>query len=291
MEDNLKEIRRLVGTITKEQLRYVDSFMGDHIGIFMPAGGPCYYALTPLHSHPSYMFVLPFDDQTSINIDGKIITAKHGKLFSLSPNIVHHECPSDYPPRYIAIFIDKGFFEKQLSQYQIKQDILFHGESYDVAQNLLPLLKRFMIEANNRMLGSEAILHGLSLEICHSIIRGIFNFIHDNNRVSSRMEIDRVIEFLHSNLDKKITVDEMAKIAHMSSSHFARIFKQEIGKSPVDYLNQIRMERAKKCLLACDKSITEIALECGFNSPSYLSACFFKKYKITPSKYQKNLKR
>lgn len=291
MENNLKEIRRLVGTITKEQLRYVDSFMGDHIGIFMPVGGPCYYALTPLHSHPSYMFVLPFDDQTSINIDGKIITAKHGKLFSLSPNIVHHECPSDYPPRYIAIFIDKGCFEKQLSQYQIKQDILFHGESYDVAQNLLPLLKRFMIEANNKMSGSEAILHGLSLEICHSIIRGIFNFINDNDRVSSRMEIDRVIEFLHSNLDKKITVEEMAKIACISLSHFARIFKQEIGKSPVGYLNQIRMERAKKLLLAGDKSVTEIALECGFNSPSYLSACFYKKYKITPSEYQKSLKR
>ena len=291
MKDELYKIRKLVGEITKEQLRYVDSFVGDNIGIFMPAGGPCFYALTPLHSHPSYMFVLPFNDQTSIKIDGKIITAKHGRLLALSPDIVHHECPSDYPPRYIAIFIDKGFFEKQLSRYPIKQGIVFHGESYDVTPNLLPLLKRFMIEADNKMSGSEAVLHGLSLEICHTMIRSIFDFAPANDRISSRMEIDRVIEYLHSNLDKKITVEGMAKIAHMSPSHFARIFKQEIGKSPVDYLNQIRMERAKKLLFAGDKSITEIALDCGFSSPSYLSACFFKKYKMTPSEYQKSLKR
>jgi AraC-like DNA-binding protein len=291
MRDDLKKIRKLVGTITKEQLRYVDSFTGDHIGIFMPVGGPCFYALTPMHSHPSYMFVLPFNDQTSVNIDGRTITAKHGKLFALSPDIVHHEAPSDYPPRYIAVFIDKGFFEKQLSQYPIKQGTVFHGESYDVAPNLLPLLKRFMIEIDNKMPGSETVLNALSLEICHSIIRSIFVFAPANDRISSRMEIDRVIEFLHSNLDKKITVEEMAKIAYMSPSHFARVFKQEIGKSPVDYLNQIRMERAKKLLLAGDKSTTEIALECGFNSPSYLSACFQRKYRMPPSEYQKNLKR
>ncbi|MBI5025288.1 MAG: helix-turn-helix transcriptional regulator [Nitrospirae bacterium] len=287
---DLEKIRKLVGTITKEQLRYVDSFIGEDIGIFMPIGGPCFYAMTPMHNHPSYMFVLPFNDQTSININGKIITAKHGKLFALSPDIVHHECPSDYSPRYIAIFVDKGFFEKQLSQYPIKQGIVFHGESYDVAPNLLPLLKRFMIEADNKMSGSEAVLHGLSLEICHTVIRSIFNFIPDNDRISSRIEIDRVVEYLHSNLDKKITVEVMAKIAYMSPSHFARIFKQEIGTSPVDYLNQIRMEMAKKLLLAGDKSITEIALKCGFNSSSYLSACFYKRYKITPSEYQNSLK-
>ncbi len=123
MKDSPDKIRRLVGQVTKEQLRYVDCFIGEDIGLFMPVGGACFYALTPLHSHPSYMFVLPYNDQTSIKIDGKTITAKHGKLFPLSPNITHHECPSDYSPRYIAIFIGKDFFENQLNQ-KIFLDIL-----------------------------------------------------------------------------------------------------------------------------------------------------------------------
>ncbi len=90
---------------------------------------------------------------------------------------------------------------------------------------------------------------------------------------------------MHTNLDTKITLKDVAKVAYMSPSHFSRIFKQETGKTPMDYLSLIRMERVKKLLLAGDKSITEIAVECGFGSSSYLSACFHKKFKISPSAY------
>lgn len=291
MQEDLLKIRRLIGAIDKEQLRYVDCFTGEDIGLFMPAGGACFYALTPQHSHPSYMFILPFNDQSSLKLNGKVITAGPGKIFALSPDIEHHELPSESPPRYIAIFINHEFFNAQLSHYKVKQDIIFRGELYDTAPVLLALLKKFMIEADNKMPGSKTVLHALSLEICHTIIRSIFQFTPANDRISSRMEIDRAIEYLHSNLDKKITINEIAKIAHMSSSHFSRIFKKEIGISPMDYLIQIRMDRVKKLLLTGDKPITEIAFECGFNNVSYLSACFKRKYMITPSDYQKSPKK
>ena len=47
MKHDLAAIRRLVGAITKEQLRYVDCFVARDIALFMPVGGPCFYALTP----------------------------------------------------------------------------------------------------------------------------------------------------------------------------------------------------------------------------------------------------
>jgi len=81
----------------------------------------------------------------------------------------------------------------------------------------------------------------------------------------------------------------MASLAHLSTSHFARVFKRETGKAPMEYVHDLRLERAKKRLIAGDKSMTEIALECGFGSPSYLSACFQKEYKMTPSEYQKRM--
>lgn len=91
---DIKKIRALVGTVTKEQLRYIDSFVADDIALFMPVGGACLYALTPEHSHPSYMFVLYFDDQAALRMNGKLISALHGKLFSLGPGIRHQELPS-----------------------------------------------------------------------------------------------------------------------------------------------------------------------------------------------------
>lgn len=286
-KEEIDIIRRLVGRITIEQLRYVDSFVGGNIGLFMPVGGACFYALTPEHSHPSYMFILHFDDQTTMKLKDRTITAQSGKMFALSPEVAHQELPSDSPPRYIAILIDRKFFERQVKQYPVNGKIFLEGEFYDANSNLLPLLKRFMIETDNNVAGSEAVLYGLSLEICHAVIRSIFRFDPINDTVSSRIEIDRVIEYLHSNLERKITVEDMAGIARMAPSHFSRIFKKESGKTPMDYLNHIRMERVKKFLLAGDKSITEIAVECGFGSSSYLSACFYKKFKISPSSYCK----
>ena len=100
------------------------------------------------------------------------------------------------------------------------------------------------------------------------------------------MEVSRVIEYLHSPLDDKITIDLMAQLARLSASHFARVFKAETGKAPMEYVQDLRLERAKKLLLAGDKTMTEIALDCGFGSPSYLSACFQKRCKMTPKEYK-----
>jgi AraC family transcriptional regulator len=288
MRIELDKIGKFVGAVEKEQLRYIDSFIGEDLALFMPVGGPCFYALSPMHSHPSYMFVLPFNDQTSVKIGDRIITAAHGRIFCLSPGVVHHELASDYPPRYIAVLIKKGFFERQMSLYAAERDITFRGESHHTSPELLSLLKRFMREAGNAKPGRDAVLHGVSLEICHSILRGIFSIAPDKDDVSSRIEIDRVIEYLHSNLDRKISVEDLAATAGMAPSHFARIFKKETGSTPMAYLSRVRMERVKKLLLAGDKSITEIAMECGFRSSSYLSACFYKRFKISPSAYCKN---
>lgn len=288
-KDELRTIRRLVGLVTKDQLRYVDCFTSADLGLFMPVGGACFYARTPLHSHPSYMFVLHFDEQTSLEIGGRTITSRYGKLFGLPPDVPHHELPSDFPPRYIAVMISRRFFEIQLGQYQARHKQLSLGEFYEPLPDLLPLLKRFMIEADAKAAGSGAVLQALGLEICHCIIRSILDLRQDNYKISSRIEIDRSIEYMHANLGRKIALDDMAKAAYMSPSHFSRIFRQETGASPMDYLARIRMDRVKKLLLAGDKSITEIALECGFSTPAYLSASFYRKFRTTPSDFRKKL--
>jgi AraC family transcriptional regulator len=254
----------------------------------MPVGGACFYARTPDHTHPAYMFVLNFNDQTSMKIDGAIVTGLPGSVSALSPNIQHQELHSDDPPHYIGMFIHRQFFEKQYRLYSRGKLPRFRGESYVPDKGLLPLLKRFMIEADNKQIGTDAILEALGVEICHSLIRSVINVHASRDRLTEKVELNRVIEYLHSHMDDKITVDVLASVAHLSASHFARVFKEETGKAPMEYVHNFRLERAKKLLLAGDKSITEIAMECGFNNPSYLSACFQKQYRITPSEYRRS---
>ncbi len=289
MKNQLSSIRRLVGSITKEQLRYIDCFVADEVALFMPVGGPCFYALTPEHTHPGYLFVLNFNEQVVVRLDGRKIAGKPGKVFALSPNIPHQELPSDSPPRYISVLINKRFFEKQYGLYTRKKPKTFRGTFLDPGDGFPHLLKRFMMEAENRTVGADAVLGALSVEICHALIRAIVKAPIAKGKIADRVEVSRVIEFLHSHLDNKITIDLMASVAHLSSSHFARVFKSETGKAPMEYVQDLRLERAKKLLLAGDKTMTEIALDCGFGSPSYLSACFQKQYRMTPKEYRKNV--
>jgi AraC-like DNA-binding protein len=235
------------------------------------------------------MFILPFNEQLAVKMNGNVISGRLGRVFALSPGIPHQELPSDAPPRYIGMFVSKRFFEKHFNFYSRKKPEMLSGTFFDPAEGLLNLLKRFMIEADSGITGSDTVLDALGVEICHSLIRSIVKAPAHKDRVADRVEVGRVIEYLHTHLDDKITVDLLAAIAHLSASHFSRVFREDMGKPPMEYVHDLRLERAKKLILAGDSSITDIALECGFGSPSYLSACFQKHYKMTPSEYRKNI--
>ncbi|AFS79624.1 transcriptional regulator, AraC family [Gottschalkia acidurici 9a] len=286
LDTKYQKIKRLIGPITSEQLKYVDSFPSDNLGVFTPVSGPCLYSISPMHTHPSYMFVIYFSNDATLIIDNVKIKSEQGKLQALSPNIPHHEVLDEGFNRYIAIFIDKDFFELQLEEYSVKDNLLFNGESYSLSPNLISKIKEFILEIDNDIPGGRIVAHCISIEICHIIIRSILNISHKRDIISTRMEIDKVINFISSNYGDNISIDKLAKVACMSSSHLTRIFKRELQISPMKYLYRVRMNKVKELLRLKEKSITQIALECGFNSSSYLSSCFYKDFKITPTEYQ-----
>ncbi len=291
MAQELKKIRSLVGRVSREQLRYVDCFVGDGIGLFMPVGGACFYALTPEHTHPSYMFILPFNDRMETRLHGRTLRSRPGFVFVLSPEVPHQELPSDAPPRYICVLIDKTLFERQFRAYSRSKPPLFLGERFPAGQDLLPLLKRFMIEADGALPGTTAVRGALGIEICHNLIRSLLHTPARKDRISDRVEVNRAIEFLHVHLDEKVTVETLAAVARLSVSHFSRVFRKETDKAPMEYVQALRLERAKKLLLAGDKSVSAIALECGFGSSSYLSTCFQKQFRLTPREFQKGMEK
>lgn len=197
---DFRTIRRLVGEVSEEQLRHVDCFTGRSMGIFMPAGGACFYALTPEHTHPAYLFVVPFNDRGTVVIGGRPVTPEPGKIQALSPDIPHHELPADLPPRYLALIIGRELFEGELAHYRPDGELRFTGELYPYGPELLPLLRAFMQEADNTLPGREGVLAGIEMQLCHLVIRTVLAVSSGLDRVSRRLEIDRVIEHLHAHL-------------------------------------------------------------------------------------------
>ena len=73
----------------------------------------------------------------------------------------------------------------------------------------------------------------------------------------------------------------------MSRYHFLRCFKAHVGVTPYAYLQRVRLRNAATLLRSSSRAITDIALDCGFTSPSRFSDAFRRRYGCTPSMYRR----
>ena len=94
---------------------------------------------------------------------------------------------------------------------------------------------------------------------------------------------------MENHYPEKITIAEIADIVDFSESHFMRYFKETMGTSFVDYLNEYRLTMSARLLQSSESSILNIAAEVGFENVSYFNRAFKKKYGITPSEYRKTI--
>ena len=99
-----------------------------------------------------------------------------------------------------------------------------------------------------------------------------------------------MISFIQENFAEKLTLEEIADSAAVSTRECLRCFQSSIRQSPMDYLISYRIQMAKKLLETTDHSITEISLRCGFNSNSYFTKIFRRICGKAPNTYRTELK-
>ena len=105
-----------------------------------------------------------------------------------------------------------------------------------------------------------------------------------NNREQSRLKV--VYTFIEKNFQRTITIEEMAQLTHLSKAAFCRYFKKMTRLTFIEFLNQYRIEQAKR-LLKEDKNVTETCYECGFESVSYFNRIFKKVVGENPLEFKK----
>jgi len=281
---DFSKVKNFAGDVTKKDLKLVDYYIGENLALFIPNGGIFEYA-TSLHSVPTYLFYISSHSSSYVNIEGCLHPMKPGSLLTLSPDVEHFEVPSDMQSRYIAVSIDPAHFEKQLKKYNVKNRA-YRGEHFMMPTNLQSLIKEFVNEFEQKRVGYEEICKSFENIIIHQIIRAIMGERTDKTDMNLRMEIEKAIDYMYHNMHHKILLTNIADDVQMSVSQFSKVFKDVIGSSPMEYLNDVRLERAKRMLLTDDYSITKITHECGFSSTSYLASRFQKKYYMTPTEYR-----
>ncbi|WP_347925748.1 AraC family transcriptional regulator [Pontimicrobium sp. SW4] len=112
--------------------------------------------------------------------------------------------------------------------------------------------------------------------------------IKDSNRIIYQQHLNRVIEYIHDNLDTKIDIKTLADISNFSPFHFHRISRALLGESIGAYITRVKVETAAKMIRYTKLSIEEIAFSVGFEATSSLSKAFKNYFGISPSAYRKD---
>lgn len=99
--------------------------------------------------------------------------------------------------------------------------------------------------------------------------------------------IQKSIHFMKDNLENKIILEDIAKAVSYSCSHLNTLFTQRTSFSPIEYYNQLKIQRACSYLQFSELKIKEIAFRLNYYDPFHFSKAFYKEMEITPKEYRK----
>lgn len=160
---------------------------------------------------------------------------------------------------------------------------------------LLDLLNQYLISwgcpVEERMVYAGEELKRLHrVEECRELvivsINHVFDLLGNLKRNYYRPEIVKILEYMHGHLEDKITLAELANHVNLNESYLCRMFKKEVGQSITDYLNLLRIEKAKELLQSTDLLVKEVGAKVGIHNPYYFNRLFKKLTDDTPMSYR-----
>ena len=180
--------------------------------------------------------------------------------------------------------------------------VVFKGDNWDIrgATNMLPLdsvqvLKDYYQVNNifkNLVENWFAKLPGyefITKAILSQLLIEIYNNIKNNNRnYSTSLKVEKIIEYMRSNVDTRVTIAELSELVQLSPTYLSGIFKETTGYSVIKFFNKIKVDKAKELIIEGDKKIKEVAQILGFTDEFYFSRIFKKIEGISPLEFYRS---
>lgn len=197
------------------------------------------------------------------------------------------------PARVILIWIDPDAFDAFL---EIELRLLLPDRD-QIAERIItdPDLRgaaeRIRQAVENAGIGSDIIFDALA-----RVFLVLFARRHlGNTQLRSRSmpefgvgEYTRIVDYIEAHLDTKITPSELAKLVGMSEAVFSRKFKLKVGKSPMRFVKEVRLEAATKHVLGGVMGFSEIAVACGFSDQAHFSRSFKAHHGVSPKQFRRS---
>lgn len=131
--------------------------------------------------------------------------------------------------------------------------------------------------------------------VAATLLRQLLIWVTQNNMKQSKnqamsLKIDRIIEYMRQNINKKITLEELSNIAKLSTFYLSRTFNEATGYPIIMYFNKMKIEKAKELLIEGNKKVKDVAYELGYTNEFYFSRMFKRVEGLSPKEfYSKNV--
>lgn len=225
---------------------------------------------------PGYLYMVPAYTLHSYGCDG-LFTHYYLHVYEGVKKEMDVMELYDFPSEVKAQEGDEQLFERMCRQYPETRLPSDDPTFYDNAATFTDFVQRY----SDMALWEKMALRGAMLTLFSRFMREATpRFWRQDERLS------RVMNYIHCHIDADVDVKALADVACLSSPYLIRLFKREVGLSPMQYVNRKKAERAQLLLCTTDSPVKEIAFATGFSDQSYFIRLFRKICGVTPQEYR-----
>ncbi len=251
----------------------------------------------PVHWHDELEIIYVKRGTLNVTIAGENYTGNEGEAFVVSQGSLHfmgsHTGDVDYytflfPLQFISFKTDDFYEQMIMSPLMNKRLSICH----EIGTYALDICEK-LIDVCRQNLDDE---QSVSVQIDTKII--LMQFIQRmsecgfliENETSGRNNIEKeMISYIQQNFTDDISLRDFGAQFHLSEKYISRYFKQHFNITLSQYLNHLRLKCAVQLLQDTELTVTEVALQSGYQNVSYFIRCFKKMYGVSPLKYRRKL--
>ncbi|WP_185932748.1 helix-turn-helix domain-containing protein [Streptomyces sp. WAC 01325] len=220
---------------------------------------------------------------SSAFLPGDVGMTAPGKDLRLRWNLLSPEAMEtihiDIPPVAFQDFADE---ENISNAPQLDQlDVLARPDPF------LTMIAASMVRARRNGLGELFAQSTRHMIIAHLLDIGQAD--QETYRMTSH-RVRSVTNYMRERLSEPLSLDDLARQASMSRFHFLRVFRESTGKTPHQFLTELRINAARQALERGDDTIALVGRRCGFTNPSHFSAAFRRFCGCSPAQYRKMIR-
>ncbi len=245
------------------------------------------WSMMDLHSHPHYEIFFLVKGKRSYFLSNSLYNLSTPVIIIIPPHVMH-KSEGDAFERY-TLSVDERYLDK-FQAHVLKQKALSVIELNEKDKNKFAHLFEKLCTVDKHKKYSDDVVRALA----SYLILEISELDSKNSTPSASAQnvvpalVLKVIDYLNANFGQRITLETLAEQFFVSKGALIYNFNKHVNCSPIDFLLNIRLTKAKEFLLNNNFGVEEIAERCGFSSANYFSLIFKKKEKISPLNYRKH---